>query len=286
VNRTDCGFIAADPFIIRLFAGLLKPKYPILGCEYSGEVVEVGPDITQYKIGDRVFGFCDDDFGFGGHGEYTCVPERSLMARIPNNVSFQTAAVALEGGHYALHGIIAADIGPSHKVLVNGATGAIGSATVQILRAKGVDITAVCATPHMDTVKALGAGRVIDYLTEDFTELDEKFDCVLDTVGKSSFPRCRKILTENGIYISTELGTWLSNPLQSLIPKAIRKQQVMFPIPKIDVAHAHYLRDLMHSGDYQPMIDREYSINEIADAYRYVLTGEKIGNVLIRVVDK
>lgn len=285
VTRTDCGFLAADPAIVRLFAGLAKPNSIVLGCEFAGEVVQVGEQVTRFEPGDRVVGFKDDDYGFGGHAEYTVIPQHNnaLLAHIPDHLSYRDAAPALEGSHYALHGIRACEVNEHSRVLVNGGTGSIGSAAIQIMAAMGADVTAVCATPHLDTVSSLGANRVIDYLNEDFTELNDRFDVVYDAVGKSTFGRARRVLTTNGVYLSTELGPFSQNPFLALIPRWIMKQQVKFPIPKNRVEDALYLTQLMQQRQYQPLIDREFTLEDVAEAYRYVRTGEKIGNVVLRV---
>ena len=206
VNRTDCGFLRAEPFVIRFVAGLTKPKNQIPGSEFSGEVIAIGSAVTDYQPGDRVFGFKDDDYGFGGLAQYTRMPVNGLMAKIPEHLSYAEAAPGLEGSHYALSGIRAADMHNQQHALVNGATGSIGSAALQILRSMDISVTAVCATPYTNKIAALGANHVIDYLKEDFTQLDEQFDVVFDSVGKSSFGHCKRILSPNGIYQSTELA--------------------------------------------------------------------------------
>jgi len=281
VNRTDCGFLTATPAVVRLFAGLTKPKYPILGCEYAGDVIAAGAAVTKFSVGDRVFGFRDDVFGFGGHAEYSTESEHSMMTTIPDNIDYRQAAVGLEGSHYALQDIRAAELKPQSKVLVNGGTGAIGSAAVQLLAARGMIVTATCPGAYLEKVKALGASQVIDYENTDFTQSDERYDCVFDAVGKSSFKQARRVLTEDGLYLSTELGPYGQNPFQALVPKFLRRQQVKFPIPKALVSDAIEIADLMAKGQFNPLVDRSYPLAEIADAYRYVLSGQKIGNVLI-----
>ena len=171
----------------------------------------------------------------------------------------------------------------AQDVLVYGATGAIGSAAVQLLKSLGVTVTAVCATDHMDLVKGLGADRVIDYTTEDFTNDDQTYDVVLDSVGKSSYSQCRPLLKPAGIYISSELGPHAQNPFLALIAPLQRGKRVMFPIPKHDQEMMVHFRELIESGQFKPVIDRTYRLDEIVEAYRYVETGQKIGNVVITV---
>lgn len=283
VNRTDCGFLRAKPFIVRFFSGLTKPKNTILGSEFAGEVVATGATVTDFAIGDRVFGFTDEVYGFGGHAQFNTMSDKGLLAKIPAHFSYEEAAAGMEGSHYALSDIRALGIDKKHRVLINGATGAIGSAAVQLIHALGAEVTAVCATPYMDTVAKLGAHRVIDYLNEDFTQLDEQFDAVFDSVGKSSFGQCKRILKDDGVYLSTELGAYCQNPLFALLTPIFSKQQVKFPLPRATRADADYIASAMHNKQFKPLIDRTYPLHQIQDAFHYVETGEKIGNVLIEI---
>ncbi|MDA0352836.1 MAG: NAD(P)-dependent alcohol dehydrogenase [Chloroflexi bacterium] len=282
VNRTDCGFRAASPFITRFFTGLRRPRRTILGNEFAGEVEAVGPGVTSFEVGDCVFGYSERPFG--GHAEYMTVAQDSPVAKMPSNVSFEVAAAATEGAHYALSFIRAAGIQSGQDVLVNGATGAIGSASVQILKSMGVTVTAVCATAYLDLVRGLGADRVVDYTAVDFTQDMQRYDVVLDSVGKSSFRRCRRLLKPSGVYQSSELGWLGQNPLLALVTPLLRGKRVLFPIPKDDQAMVEYFAGLMESGAFRPVIDdRRYSLDEIVEAYRYVESGQKIGNVVIDV---
>jgi len=204
VNRTDAGFRSAEYFISRFWTGLLKPKYTTLGCEFAGIVEEIGLNVKEFKKGDRVFGF--NDVSFGGHGEYLTIDENKAIAIIPNQLSFDQAAPITEGSHYALSNIKAVKVESGQNVLVYGATGAIGSAAVQLLKFYGAHVTAVCNTKNIELVKSLGADEIIDYQTQDFTKATTKFHFIFDAVGKSSFGQCKQLLLEKGIYISTELG--------------------------------------------------------------------------------
>jgi NADPH:quinone reductase-like Zn-dependent oxidoreductase len=281
VNRTDCGFRAGKPFIVRFFSGLRRPRATILGNEFAGTVEAVGPAVTSFRVGDRVFGY--NEGPFGGHGEYLAVPEHGMVETMPANVTFEEAAASTEGSHYALSFIRKAKIRPGQRVLVNGATGGIGSAAVQILKALGAEVTAVCDTDHLALVKGLGADRVIDYTTQDFTQDVQTYDVVLDSVGKSSFGRCRRLLKPRGIYVSSELGPYTQNPFLALTTPLLRGRRVMFPIPKQDREMATYFKGLLESGEFKPVIDRKYPLDQIVEAYRYVETGRKIGNVVIDV---
>jgi NADPH:quinone reductase-like Zn-dependent oxidoreductase len=282
VNRTDCGFRAAKPFFIRFFSGLTKPRARVLGGEFAGVVEAVGSGATSFAVGDRVFGFSEDRFG--AHAEYLAIPEDAAVASIPPSVGDEQAASSTEASHYALTNIRAAKIRAGQDVLVYGATGAIGTAAVQLLKHLGASVTAVCSSEHVELVRGLGADRVIDRTAQDFTRDDHIYDVVFDAVGKSSFGRCRRLLKPRGIYLSTDLGPLAQNPLLALLTPLLRGRKLMFPIPrKRDRQTIEYLKELLASGALKPVVDRRYRLDEIVEAYRYVETGQKIGNVLIDV---
>jgi len=281
VNRTDCGFRSAEYFISRFWSGLFKPKYNTLGCEFAGEIIEVGKEVSLFKIGDMVFGYNDQKFG--GHAEYIVVTETDSLATVPVNLPFAHSAAILEGGHYALSNIKAAKITNGQSVLVNGGTGAIGSAAIQQAKHLGATITAVTDTKNVEIVRSLGADVVIDYIKEDFTKMPHQFDVILDAVGKSTFGKCKPLLKKKGIYISTELGPYGQNPFFALLTPLFRGRKVLFPIPTISKKEVNYLKDLAEKGQFKPLIDRTYSLQQIVEAYKYVETGQKIGNVLIQM---
>ncbi len=281
VNRTDCACRAAKPSFMRLFTGLIRPRATVLGNEFAGVVAEVGSGVTAFSVGENVFGY--NEGPFGGHAQYLAIPADGSLTTMPANLTHVEAAPSTEGSHYALAHIRGAKITRDQDVLVYGATGAIGSAAVQLLKNLGVNVTAVCDTANMDLVKGLGADRVIDYTTTDFTKDDQTYDVVLDSVGKTSFRQCRPLLKPTGIYVSSELGPHAQNPLLALIAPLQRGKRVIFPIPKHDQQMMAYLRELMKSGQFKPVIDRTYPLDQIVKAYRYVETGHKIGNVVITV---
>jgi NADPH:quinone reductase-like Zn-dependent oxidoreductase len=284
VNRTDDGFLRAKPWVVRLFSGITKPKTTILGCEFAGEVVQTGDDVALFKKGDRVFGF--DDVNWGGHGEYKVINESKSVAKIPKNITYETAGVSGEGAHYALSYINTLQKLGAKRVLVNGATGAIGSSAVQLLKQAGFYVVATSTTKNMKLVKSLGADVVIDWEKEDFTKLDEKLDAVFDSVGKSSFAACKPILDKNGVYISTELGNWAQNPFLGIISplfKLFKAKRVLFPLPKNNKQLMEFLRDRLADGSFKPVIDRTYPLDQIAEAYKYIETGQKTGNVVIKL---
>ena len=279
VNRTDTGFRSAQYVVSRLFSGLWKPKKQILGCEFAGEIVETGANISKYNIGDRVFGF--DDRDFGGHAEFKCLSERGAIGLIPSNLTYTEAAALTEGSHYALVQLRAAKIKPGDHVLVYGATGAIGSAAVQLLKEWGAVVVAVSNSKNVELVRSLGADEVIDYQTQDFRRTAHRFDLVLDAVGKSSFGICKTLLKPKGVYISTELGHRGENVWRSILTRYSKGKRILFPIPSITPEDVTYLARLAEKGAFKPVIDRHYPLSEIVEAHRYVDTGSKTGNVVI-----
>lgn len=279
VNRTDCGFRSAEYFIVRFFSGLFRPKNKVLGNEFAGEIEKVGKDVTLFAPGDKVFGY--NDTRFGAHAEYMVMAAQGAITTMPDNITYEEAAPITEGAHYALCDIRAAKIKSGQQVLINGATGAIGSAAVQLVKHLGAEVTAVCDTPNMALVKSLGADEVIDYTQQDFTQLPQSFDVVFDAVGKSSFGKCKPLLKKNGIYMSTELGYMSQNPFLALITPLLGGKRVLFPIPTISKEDVVFLKELVVTGKYKPVIDRYYALEEIVAAYKYVETGKKTGNVVI-----
>jgi NADPH:quinone reductase-like Zn-dependent oxidoreductase len=284
VNRTDDGFLRASPFVTRFWSGLRRPRHAALGCEFAGVVDAVGQGVTRFAVGDRVFGF--DDARWGGHAEFKVIGQDKAVAAVPAGVSDEQAAAATEGAHYALGHIRATRVRPGHRVLVHGATGAIGSAAVQLLRHAGASVVATSNTRNVGLVASFGADRVIDWEQEDFTSCGERFQVVFDAVGKSSFRACKPLLEDGGIYLSTELGPKGQNPvLGALSPLFARAnaKRVLFPIPTCDQAMIEFLRDRLADGSFVPVIDSVRPFGDVAEAFRYVHTGRKTGNVVLRV---
>ncbi|GAA2438376.1 NAD(P)-dependent alcohol dehydrogenase [Actinomadura vinacea] len=282
VNRTDCGYRAARPFFIRTFTGLARPRRTVLGTEFAGVVEAVGGGVTAFTVGDKVFGY--NEGAFGTHAEYLAVPETGAIATMPAGVAFEEAAPGTEGSHYALAFIEAAGVQAGQDVLVHGATGAIGSAAVQLLKSLGATVTAVCDTANLELVRGLGADRVVDYTAQDFTRDEQTYDAVFDAVGKSTFRRCKRLLKPGGAYLSSELGRWAQNLVLALVTPLLGGRKVKFPFPGKDEEMVPYFRELIESGEFRPVIDRRYPLDRIVDAYRYVETGRKVGNVVINVV--
>lgn len=282
VNRTDCGFRSARYFISRLITGVIRPKNTIGGSEFAGKVVKVGVDVKDFMVNDKVFGF--EDVRAGAHAEYKTQAADGSVAIIPAGFSYEEVAPSGEGATYALNYIRSAGITKGQKVLVYGASGAIGSAAVQLLKSIGVDVWAVCGTNNVEKIKTLGADTVIDYQKQDFTKVNDRFDLVFDAVGKSSYSKCKKLLKPKGKYCSTELGIGLQNPLLALWFSITGSHRVLFPIPKINQETMRYIAQLLENGAYKPLIDRVYSFDNIVEATKYVETEQKVGNVVVTLI--
>ena len=281
VSRTDCGQLRAHPFFIRFLTGLRRPKRTILGMDFAGEVEAVGAGVTSYRPGDRVFGLTPG--GYGGHAEYLCVPGSEAIALMPAGVRFDEAVVC-EGALYADTNLRAFGLGPGHKILIYGASGAIGTAAVQLAKSYGAEVTAVVATPHVDLAGSLGADHVIDYTAQDFTRIGQAFDFVLDAVGKASYYRCRRLLAPSGVFSATDLGPRNQNVLPMMWSAISRSRRFVFPLPKSTKAFVEFLKARMEAGEFRGVIDRKYPLEAIADAYRYVEKGQKTGIVVIDVI--
>lgn len=283
VNRTDCGGLWGAPFVYRFFTGLPRPKQIATGTDFAGEVAAVGPGVTSFAVGDRVWGF--DDNGAGTHAEYVAFRADQAISTIPAGFDYAQAVACAEGAHYAINFLRKVPAGPGARALVNGATGAIGSAAVQLLADAGTQVTAVCATPEVDLVRSLGAHTVIDRLQVDFTKQDAQYDFVLDAVGKSSFAACRALLVPGGRYASSELGPHAQNVYYALLAPLLAPfsngKRVVFPLP-VDIKRSlTRVRDLMVRGKFRPVIDRTYPLVQIREAFTYVASGQKIGNVIV-----
>jgi len=285
VNRTDCANLTAKPFIMRFSLGLFKPKKKIMGTEFAGDIEAAGKAVTSFKVGDKVFGF--DDSGIGSYAEYMVISEDKALITIPKDITYEQAAACVEGTHYAYNFINKVDLKSEDKVLVNGASGGIGSAMVQLLKYFGADVTAVCNTKNIELVQSLGASKIFDYTKEDFTKDDMKYDFVFDAVGKSSYGKCKALLKPGGVYISSELGWMVQNLFFSLISAIFGSlpgqagKKVKFPYPPNIMRSVILIKKLMEEGKFKPVIDRSYPLREVAEAFRYVLKGQKTGNVVI-----
>ncbi|HTE11404.1 MAG TPA: NAD(P)-dependent alcohol dehydrogenase [Chitinophagaceae bacterium] len=275
VNRSDCHTLSGRPFIMRLFTGLFKPRSPITGSDFAGKIEAVGSAVQSFKPGDEVMGF-GGGFGCGSHAQYFILPETKRIVLMPGNISYEQAAACLEGTYYAAMGIFQLKPKAGQKALVYGATGAIGSAYTQFLKYYGVYVTAVCSGENSELVRSWGADKIIDYKTEDFTKDKEQYDFVIDAVGKSSFIKCKSLLKKNGVYAPSggfeNLFLVLAGPL-------LGGKKVLFP--KDTKGTLGFIKELIEKGKFKPVIDRKYPLDRIAEAFTYVATGQKIGNVII-----
>lgn len=281
VNRTDCAILSGKPFIMRLVTGLFKPALSSTGTDFSGVVEAVGKEVTAFEAGNQVWGF--DDSGLASHAQYITIPANKAISTLPANFTHEEAAASAEGAHYAYNFINKVRLRAGQNMLVNGASGAIGSSALQFLKYFGARVTAVCDTKNIGLIQSLGADKVIDYTKEDFTKTDEKFDFVFDTVGKSTFSRCKPLLRPGGVYISSELGPNSQNLFLALITPMLGGKKVIVPIPSNIKKSLSFVKELIGQEKFKPVIDRKYPLAEIKKAFEYVASGQKTGNVVIRM---
>lgn len=277
VNSGDVRLRKADPFAVRFFFGLWKPKIQVLGAVFAGEVVAVGKQVKLFKVGDAVFGHTD--MRFGAYAAYLCFPENGSIALKPVAITNEAAAVVPFGGVTALHFIKKAMIKPSQKVLVVGASGAVGSAAVQIASSYGANVTGVCSTANKDLVLSIGANKVIDYTKEDFTQQGEVYDVIFDAVNTISIARSLHCLAKNGTMILSAAG--MSEMLQGALVSAFSKRKVLTGVISHQATDILFLKSLIEAGKYQPIIDKTFSLDEITAAHAYVEQGHKKGNVAV-----
>jgi len=282
VTRSDAHLRAGQPFVSRLQSGLLRPKRRILGHELAGEVEAVGAAVTEFEVGDRVFGALPYlALSTGAHAEYMCVPERFPLAHMPAGMSFEEAGGVGDGALLTLNVLRPAGGLEGKRILVYGASGSIGTAGVQLAKHFGAHITAVCNTKNFELVRSLGADEVIDYLQDDFTRNGETYDVIVDAAGKLSFGRCKGSLKPGGTFLPTDgfrnLALWL-------LHKRIGDKKVLFELPlrmrKQDIL---FLKGLIEANEYRAVIDRAYPLEDVIEAHLYVETQQKVGNVVLTV---
>jgi NADPH:quinone reductase-like Zn-dependent oxidoreductase len=286
VTRSDCATRDANrkggalvTVISRLISGPVRPRQPILGSEFAGTVEAIGPVVHDLGVGDDVFG--SSGFRFGAHAEFLCLPESARIARMPSSMRFEEAAAVTDGGLNALWCFKVAGLGSQHSILVYGASGAIGTAGVQLARARGAHVTAVCSTPNLALVKSLGADTVLDYTREDFLAYARAYDFIFDAVGKLSFRRCKGSLKPGGSYLATD---GLSNLLLALWTPRSGGKKVQFAIPpRTTKRDVQFLKELIEAGQFRPVLDRSYPMDDVVGATRYVETEQKVGNVILTI---
>lgn len=279
VNSGDVRLRKADPFAVRFIFGLLKPKIHILGTVFSGEVESVGNDVTNFKIGDAVFGHTD--MRFGAYAGYKSMPQSGSLALKPAGFTHAQAAAIPFGGVTAWHFIKKANIKPGQKVLIVGASGAVGSAAVQLAKSLGAEVTGVCSTANIALVHSIGADKVIDYTQEDFTKNGEIYDVIFDTVKTINVSRSLKSLSKNGIMILSAAG--MPEMLQGLWISKTSNKKVLTGVISHTAADITFLKELMEAGKLKPVIDRAYPLEQIAEAHAYAEKGHKKGNIIINM---
>jgi len=279
IQQTDINFRTGTPFLARVLAGLLKPKNQILGCDYSGTVEATGKNVDEYSVGDEVYGQLNKRTGT--HAEYISVTTKEVSPK-PKNLTFVEAASVGVAGTIALqclrdHG----EIQQGQKVLVNGASGGIGTFAVQIAKSYDTEVTGVCSTANLEMVKSIGADHVIDYTKEDFTERVNEYDIIFDAVRKNTFANCKNALTSKGIYVTTEFGPTIM--LQMRMNSNPDGKRMVGMLMNVDQADLVILTGLIEAGKIRPVIDRTYPLEEIADAHRYVEKGHAKGKVIMKM---
>lgn len=282
VNRTDTAILKGS-IIMRPLTGWRKPNRTITGTDFSGIVERVGKEVSDFQPGDQVWGF--HDLGLSTHAEYMTIAASGPVRKVPSGFDLAKAAASAEGAHYAYYVIDKVKLKSGQTAIVNGATGAIGSAVLQMLVDAGLEVTAVCREAHAELVQQMGAKKVIDYTREDFTEVKAQYDYVFDMVGKSSFSKSKKVLKKKGVYCSTELGAYSQNPFLALITPWMGGRKVIFPIPFEQQKSMAYTDKLIEKGAFEPLIDRYYSLEEASAAYAYTNSGQKVGNVLLLIAN-
>jgi NADPH:quinone reductase-like Zn-dependent oxidoreductase len=286
VTKADTMMRTGKPYIGRLMLGLTKPKNPIWGTGFAGIVEAVGAEVTRFKAGDQVFGENIDTMGT--YAEYVTVSEEGIVAHLPENLSFEEAAGMCDGGITSLNFLVnLGNIKAGQKVLINGASGSLGTAAVQIAKHFGAEVTGVCSTKNISMVKELGAKHVIDYTKQDFTSNTNIYDLIYDTVGVRSFAECRDALTENGVYASPVLGMPLLGNMMvtSVFGKKKAKFSATGALPTKEVKRLlQILLEIIEAGNLKGVLDRSYPLEQLAEAHEYVDKGHKKGNVVLKPV--
>lgn len=279
VTSSEAMMRQGKPYFGRVVLGLARPSRKVMGLEFAGEVVELGPQARNFQIGDRVFGFTG--FRCGAYAQYVRVSEKDSVVLMPRNVSFEEAAALVDGPTTALFFLNKAKIKPTESVLIYGASGSIGAAAVQLAAEMGAVVTAVCSEGNFELVRSLGAHKVIDYRKEDFTRLRESYDVIFDTVGKTSFSKSKDCLKKSGRYLVTVMG--LESIGQTILTSIAGDKKAIFAMSVHKIAELHRIKELVEQGKHKPVIDTCYPLDRIGDAHAYIDTGRKKGNVVIRV---
>ena len=281
VSQTDTHLRAAHPVVWRFFLGLRRPRIRTLGVEFAGEVEAVGAAVTEFKVGDRVFG---GPRSFGAHAEYICLRDSAPITQMPAGMSFEDAAAVADGSSEALGSLRKAETGEGQRLVIYGASGSLGTAAVQIAKHLGAHVTAVCSTKNIEIVRSLGADEVIDYTKEDFTKNGQQYDAIIDAVGKYAFYWGRRALRPGGIYVETDLGPHkLHTVLMVVVTRWFGTRKLRFAGGWRNKPDLLIAKGLIEAGEYRPVIDRRYPLERVAEAHAYVETWQKTGNVVLTI---
>ncbi len=282
VSQSDTHLRAADPFLWRLIAGFRRPRWRTLGVELAGDVVAVGAGVTEFAVGDAVFGH--PSTWVGAHTELICIRASAPLAHKPSGMSYVEAAAVCDGAAQALAALRLADVGEGRRVVIYGASGSLGTAAVQLAKHFGAHVTGVCGTQHIELVRSLGADDVVDYRREDFTRRGQQYDAIVDAVGKYSFRRGRRALGPGGIYVATDGGRFLLETFAWLVvTRFAGSRRVRIAAARRNKADVVFLKELIEAGAFRAVIDRRYRMRDVADAHRYVESWRKAGNVVLTI---
>jgi NADPH:quinone reductase-like Zn-dependent oxidoreductase len=278
VSQSDTHLRRPDPFLWRLLFGFRRPRWGFLAVELAGEVEAVGAAVTEFRVGDAVFGHPSS--WVGAHAEYICIRERAPLALKPSNMSFEQAAAVCDGAAQALATLRLADAREGRRIVIYGASGSLGTAAVQLAKHFGAHVTGVCSAAHVELVRSLGADDVVDYRTEDFTQRGERYDAIIDAVGKYSFRRGRRALRPGGVYVATdgiETFFWI------IATRLAGSRRVRIGAARRNKADVLLLKELIEAGEFRAVIDRTYAMDQAVEAHRYVETWRKAGNVVLTI---
>jgi NADPH:quinone reductase-like Zn-dependent oxidoreductase len=282
VTQTDTHARAARPFFWRFIAGLRRPKWRTLGVEFAGVVEAVGAAVSEFNVGDEVFG--GPSTWFGTHAEFICIRESAPLAHMPAGMSFDEAAAVCDGAIQALGALRTADVQEGQRIVIYGASGSLGTAAVQLAKHLGAHVTAVCGTKSIELVRSLGADEVVDYQEVDFTKNGRAYDAIIDAVGKYSFLRGRRSLKRGGVYIATDLGPFMLETLvMGIATRWIGSRRARFAGGRRNKPDVVFLKALIEAGAFRAVIDRRYPLEQVAEAHRYVETWQKVGNVVLTI---
>jgi NADPH:quinone reductase-like Zn-dependent oxidoreductase len=279
VSQSDTHARGAHPFAWRFVAGLRRPRWRWLGVEFAGVVEAVGDAGTEFHVGDEVFG--QPARFFGTHAEYIVLPQSAPVTAKPTNLTFEEAAAIGDGSSQALDALRLAKAAAGTRIAIYGASGSLGTAAVQIAKARGAHVTGVCGPAHLELVRSLGADEVVDYTREDFRNAGPVYDAVIDAVGKYAFVRARRALRPGGIYVATDAGPYLESLLMAIPARFVGSRRLVFAMGRRGKEHVVYMRELIEAGAYRPVIDSRYPLDEVVEAHRRVETWHKTGNVVL-----